>query len=80
MGVGKENEILSELKEISAIEVFKEIGKQLPSEESRSLWKRLQSEMKSGGIRSAVSWVESDLRQKSEQVRKILNKFKEVEE
>jgi hypothetical protein len=35
--------------------------------------------MKSRGVRSAISWLESDLTQKSEQIREALNRFEEVE-
>lgn len=75
-----EKDSLSELEKLSAIEVFEKIGRQLSKEKSRSLWKRLHSEMESGGMRSAISWLESDLEQKSEQVHKALSQFKEVEE
>jgi len=50
------------------------------SEKSRSLWRSIQSEMKSGTVKSAVSWLENTLKQKSEQVKEALNRFREVEE
>lgn len=75
-----EKDVLSELEKLRTIEVFEKIGRQLSLEKSRSLWRRLQSEMESGGVRSAVSWLDSDLKQKSEQVREALSRFKEVEE
>jgi len=36
--------------------------------------------MKSRTVKSAVSWLENALKQKSEQVREALNRFTEVEE
>lgn len=75
-----EEEILSKLEKLNAVEVFEKIGNQLPSEKSRSLWRSIQSEMKSGSVRSAVSWLENALRQKSEQVQEALTRFREVGE
>lgn len=69
----------SKLEKLDASQVFKKVVRQLSSEKSRSLWRRMQSEMKSGSVRSTISWLESDLKQKSEQVREVLNRFKEVE-
>lgn len=71
------NEFPSEFQKLDASSVFKEVGKQLPSEKSRSLWNRMQSEMQSGGVRQAVNYAESELRQRVEQLRKALNRFKE---
>jgi len=75
-----EEEILSKLEKLSVIEVFERIGHQLSSEKSRSLWRSIQSEIKSGTVRSAVNWLENALKQKSERVREALNRFREVEE
>ncbi len=75
-----EEKILSKLEKLSVIEVFERINHQLPSEKSRSLWRSIQSEIKSGTVRSAVNWIENALKQKNEQVREALNRFREVEE
>ena len=75
-----EKKILSKLEKLNAVEVLEKIGNQLRSEKSRSLWRSVQSEMRSGSVRSAVSWLENTLKQKSEQVRGALNRFREVEE
>ena len=75
-----EEEIFSKLEKLSIIEVFERISHQLPSEKSRSLWRSIQSEMKSGTVKSAVNWLENTLKQKSEQVRGALNRFREVEQ
>lgn len=75
-----EEEILSKLEKLNAVEVLEKIGNQLPSEKSRSLWRSIQSEMKSGSVRSSVNWLENALKQKSEQVREALNRFREAEE
>ena len=75
-----EEENFSELEKLSIIEVFERISHQLPSEKSRSLWRSIQSEMKSGTVNSAGSWLENALKQKSEQVREALNRFREVEQ
>jgi len=66
-----------EFSELDAISVFKKVGIQLPSEKSRSLWQRMQSEMQSGSVRHVMSYLESVLKQKSEQVREDLNRLKE---
>ena len=75
-----DEEILSKLEKLSVIEVFGRISYQLSSEKSRSLWRSIQSEIKSGTVRSAVNWLENALKQKSERVREALNRFREVEE
>jgi len=75
-----EEEIFSKIEKLSIIEVFERISHQLPSEKSRSLWRSIQSEMKSGTVKSAVNWLENTLKQKSEQVRGALNRFREVEQ
>ena len=75
-----EEEIFSKLEKLSIIEVFERISYQLPSEKSRSLWRSIQSEMESGAVKSAGSWLENALKQKSEQVKEALNRFREVEE
>ena len=71
------DEFPSEFEKLDAVSVFKEVGKQLSSEKSRSLWKRMLNEMQSGSTRQGVSYAESELRQKVEQLRKTLNQFKE---
>lgn len=73
-------EIFFKLEKMNVIEVFERISQQLPSEKSRSLWRSIQSEMKSGTVKGALSWLENALKQKSEQVRETLNRFREVEE
>ena len=75
-----EEKILSKLEKLNVIEVFKRISYRLPSEKSRSLWRSIQSEMRSGTVRSAISWLENTLKQKSEQVKEALSWFREVEE
>ena len=75
-----EEEIFSKLEKLSIIEVFERISHQLPSEKSRSLWRSIQSEIKSGAVRSTVNWLENVLKQKSEQVREALNWFREEKE
>ena len=74
------DEFPPEFEKLDASSVFKEVGKQLSSEKSRSLWNSVQNEMQSGGVRQAVSYAESELRQRIEQLRKALNQFKEEEE
>ena len=75
-----DEEILSKLEKLSVIEVFGRISYQLSSEKSRSLWRSIQSEIKSGAVRSTVNWLENVLKQKSEQVREALNWFREEKE
>jgi len=75
-----EEEILSKLEKLSVIEVFERISHQLSSEKSKSLWRSIQREMRSGTVKSAISWLESTLTQKSKRVREALNRFREVEE
>jgi chaperonin cofactor prefoldin len=74
--MGRE-ELPSEFEKLDADSIFKEVGKRLLTEKSRSLWKRMQNEMQSGSVRQGVSYAESELRQKVEQLRKTLNQFKE---
>ena len=71
-------EFPSEFEELDASSVFKQVGKRLSSEKGRSLWNRTQSEMQSGGVRSAVSYLESILNQRNEQAREALKRFREV--
>ena len=66
-----------EFSELDTISVFNKVSIQLPSEKSRSLWQRMQSEMQSGNVRHVMSYLESVLKQKSEQVREDLNRLKE---
>ena len=68
----------SELEKLEAAQVFEKVNKRLSSEKSQSLWRKMQSEMINGSVRVAVNWLESDLKQKSEQVQEELKKFKEV--
>ena len=60
--------------------MFERISHQLPSEKSRSLWRSIQSEMESRAVKSAGSWLENALKQKSERVRGALDQFREVEQ
>ena len=65
-----EEEILSKLEKLSVIEVFERISHQLSSEKSRSLWRSIKSEIKSGTVRSAANWLENALKQKSNELEK----------
>ena len=76
----REREFLSKFENMDSSSIFKEIGKQLPSERSRSLWNRMQSELQTGGVRSVVSYLDSTLNQKIEKTREILDRFKEGRE
>ena len=53
------NEFPLEFKDLDASSVFEKVGRQLPSEKSRSLWQRMQSEMQSGSVRHVMSYLES---------------------
>ncbi|MCK4731763.1 MAG: hypothetical protein KAT65_04815 [Methanophagales archaeon] len=71
------DEFPSEFEKLDAASVFREVGKQLSSEKSRSLWHRMLSEMESRSVRYAASYAEIELRQKVEQLREALNQFKD---
>ena len=73
----REREFLSKFENLDSSSIFKEVGKQLPSEISRSLWNRIQSELQTGGVRSVESYLDSILTQKIEKTREIFNRFKE---
>jgi pyrroloquinoline quinone (PQQ) biosynthesis protein C len=78
--MGEEQGILSELEKLSATDVLEKVAARLSSEKGRSLWRKVYGEMKSGGVKSAFSWLESYLKQASERTREALTKFKGVEE
>lgn len=73
-------ELPSEFEELDASSVFKQVGRRLSSEKGRSLWNRMQSEMQSGGVHRAASYLESTLNQRIEQTKEALKRFKEVSE
>ncbi|MGQ9722235.1 MAG: hypothetical protein ACUVXA_13045 [Candidatus Jordarchaeum sp.] len=73
------SEFPSEFDKLDAASVFKKVGKQLSSDKSRSLWIKIHSELQSGGIPHVKSHLESNLKQKAENVREALKSFKEEE-
>ncbi len=61
--------------------VFNEVKKMLDSGEIRSLWRRIESEMHSGGVGAVETYLRSSFEELVQQIKESANRFTEsVEE
>jgi len=57
--------------------VFNEVKKMLDSGESRSLWRRIESEMYSGGVGAVETYLRSSFEELVQQIKESANRFTE---
>jgi len=60
-----------------SIYVFDQVRRRLNSGESRSLWRRIESEMQSGGVGAAETYLRSSFAELVQQLRDSASHFRE---
>jgi len=58
--------------------VFLQVGKRLQSGETRSLWRRIESERRHGGIGAVESYLRSSFEELVQRIRENSQRFKET--
>lgn len=74
-GNRKSNENLFE--ECDSVYVCGQVGERLLSSESRSLWRRIESEMNSGGVGAVDTYLRSSFDEIVQQLKNSMIRFKE---
>ena len=57
--------------------VFDQVGRRLASGQSRSLWRRIESEMQSGGVAATHTYLRSNFVELVQQLRDKITRFRE---